>query len=381
MQAQAAVLFLLDAAGYELMRDLNFTNAASYRSGIISSSWTTGSGWIPIGGDYDGIYSGVFEGNGKTISHLFIHNITRENLGLFAAVNGSVSNLNLYDAFIRGAGNLGILSGKSEDNQLINITAQGRVLGTRYGIGGISGEARNITLANSTLSQSILRGTISIGGLIGYGERLMIISSYASNNTLLADSQVGGLVGQGENCFIVASYTKAASINGTRAVGGIIGNGTDSSIISSYVTADSEIEGESFIGGLAGGGNKFSMIFSYAAGLITNKTSQAGGLIGGGEQIKVTDSYWDLNSTSISTGIYGEAATTENLTNPMDFINIYGNWNNATIDRRAVWCDTNFDGRISSVEENKFIWNFGNRTEYPAISCAPSGISVQRSSF
>ena len=35
--------------GYELMRDLDFDDPASYRSGSVNTAWTGGSGWTPIG--------------------------------------------------------------------------------------------------------------------------------------------------------------------------------------------------------------------------------------------------------------------------------------------------------------------------------------------
>ena len=56
--------------GYEIVNDLDFNEGSSYASGTVNTSWTTGTGWPPIGN-----YSSLLEGNHRTISNLYI-NIT-----------------------------------------------------------------------------------------------------------------------------------------------------------------------------------------------------------------------------------------------------------------------------------------------------------------
>ena len=62
-------------AGYQLMRDLNFSNAGSYASGAVNADWTeagSGEGWLPVGvfsndsdGSNDAAFLGTFDGGGS----------------------------------------------------------------------------------------------------------------------------------------------------------------------------------------------------------------------------------------------------------------------------------------------------------------------------
>ena len=58
--------------GYELAGDLDFDTNASDDADSGDDYWNSGHGWVPIGADTDH-FSGVFEGNGHTISNLFIN--------------------------------------------------------------------------------------------------------------------------------------------------------------------------------------------------------------------------------------------------------------------------------------------------------------------
>ena len=65
--------------GYELVRDLDFNDDDSYIStstNSVQANWTTGTGWPTIAGTF----SGTLEGNGHTLSNLFIDK-TLNNVG------------------------------------------------------------------------------------------------------------------------------------------------------------------------------------------------------------------------------------------------------------------------------------------------------------
>ena len=58
--------------GFELTRDLSFTDDASYRTVANTATYTVGSGWAPIG-TLANQFNTKFEGNGHTISNLTIN--------------------------------------------------------------------------------------------------------------------------------------------------------------------------------------------------------------------------------------------------------------------------------------------------------------------
>ena len=68
-------------SGYELARSLDFDEADSYASGSVSAAWTGGTGWRPIGVSKNR-FNTTFNGNGHTISNLYIDRI-RGSVGLF----------------------------------------------------------------------------------------------------------------------------------------------------------------------------------------------------------------------------------------------------------------------------------------------------------
>ena len=76
------------SAYYKLTSDIDCT---------ASSGWDGGQGFMPI--KYDSQYfSGVLDGNGKTVTNLYIHR-AQGNVGLFAIINGgAVINLRMAGA-------------------------------------------------------------------------------------------------------------------------------------------------------------------------------------------------------------------------------------------------------------------------------------------
>lgn len=77
-----------------LMNDLDFNGNDSYSDPTNKISYTTGEGWDPIGVDVSGSeFSGTFDGNGYTISNLYINNTTDEYVGLFGYTVASSSFL------------------------------------------------------------------------------------------------------------------------------------------------------------------------------------------------------------------------------------------------------------------------------------------------
>ena len=119
--------------GYELTRNLDFADAASYAAGSINSDWrpdnadpdmATNAGWVPIGscnedtgddgdarcGDADDTpFAAMFEGNGYTISNLYTRGAVA--VGLFGSIDA--------DAEIRNVGLIGNNSYGGAENDIV----------------------------------------------------------------------------------------------------------------------------------------------------------------------------------------------------------------------------------------------------------------------
>ena len=107
--------------GYELMTDLDFKAPESYASGVVNTSYTNGEGWEPIGNSTDW-FSKEFEGNGYTISNLFINRPSTGYIGLFGHTSTAlIKNVGLEEVNVKGS----------------------------YGVGGLVGLNRNSTISHS----------------------------------------------------------------------------------------------------------------------------------------------------------------------------------------------------------------------------------------
>jgi hypothetical protein len=138
-------------------------------------------------------FTGVFDGNSHTVSHLTI--IGEWNLGLFGYLNSGaeVKNLGVVDANING---LGSFVGSLAGNNFGNITAcysTGTASGTGAHVGGLVGKNSNIiSYCYSTVAVS---GDSSVGGLVG--ENYGTVTQCYSTGTASGRVFVGGLVGLG----------------------------------------------------------------------------------------------------------------------------------------------------------------------------------------
>ena len=97
---------LLGCVGYELNADLDFDTDSSGEADAGDAYWNNGAGWVPIG-DSSGSVSGfgaIFEGNGRTITNLFIDS-SENDIGLFGVTGFSAVIRNLEMVAVPGDGN------------------------------------------------------------------------------------------------------------------------------------------------------------------------------------------------------------------------------------------------------------------------------------
>ncbi len=278
--------------GYELTTDLDFDDD-DYREAIANKdAWTGGEGWQPIGGRYDKAFNAILEGNGYTISNLFIDRSTSVGVtGLFGTVanNARIRNIGLIDIQVTGNNYVGGLIGRSYGASVSDSHATGSVSG-EYRIGGLVGYGNSSsTVVNSYASGSLIaRGNSSaVGGLIG-GNLGIVVDSYALSSILANGSEgrsVGGLVGNNggtiNNGYALGSVVVNA-IRGGSSIGGLVGSNAGT-ITNNYALGNLVLNGSVGwgTGGLVGhnGGN---ITNSYASGDVVGdgRWDDIGGLAG-----------------------------------------------------------------------------------------------------
>ena len=250
--------------GYELVRDLDFKLDTSYRSTANNQgTWTSGDGWQPIGK-----FSGIFEGNGHTVSHLRIVRSSDDYVGLFSRLSngGIINGIGLLGVGVRGDANVGGLVGSSEG-----------------------------TISNS-YSRGSVRGDSTVGSLVGMNNRGMIRNSYSSGH-VTGREFAGGLVGMNDHGMIRSNYSIGRVTSyGFASAGGLVGYNLLGTISNSYSIG--QVTGEGFIGGLIGLNIRGTII----------------------------DSYWDITASNLTISDGGTSQTTVELQSPIDAGGIYSSW-------------------------------------------------------
>ena len=288
--------------GYELMNNINFTGS-KWESGGVDESW------LPIG-TFVKHFSATFEGNGFTISNLYIKNKKSDFQGLFNITNKSavIKNLGLVDLFIIAQNIAGGLVG-SNSGKIENCFAKGIILSSEnientvawqsidsVFMGGLVGLNDGV-IENSFAEVSITGKEINktfIGGLVGYQNDGIVMSSYSIGHVSNA-IYIGGLIGQLWGT-VYNSYSSGNVYGGGVGsnVGGLVGFLGNGYISNSYASGNVEYGGN--VGGLVG--QSWASIYnSYSLGnVFGNETSIIGGLIGQ-LQGSVENSYSKSNVT------------------------------------------------------------------------------------
>ncbi|MGI5838489.1 MAG: immunoglobulin-like domain-containing protein [bacterium] len=283
------------------------------------SSYNSDGGWEPLGTGDDS-FTGIYDGDGHTISNLFISRNEADPAGLFgrilceAAGETEIRDLGLVNVNVTSKGETGGLAGLNYGATMKNCYVTGTVEGKGSGrIGGLVGDNEGDIIncyTNATVEGDFEMLVDYVGGLVGmnFGS----ITDSHSNGDVSGDDEVGGLVGyncayEGSSGLISDSYSSCTVTGLENNVGGLVGN-NDGTITDSFATgavsgnigvgglvgityggisnsyAAGEVEGKDHVGGLAGY-NYGSIDKSYATGTVTGTETDidytyVGGLVG-----------------------------------------------------------------------------------------------------
>jgi hypothetical protein len=369
-------------------------------------------------------FTGVFDGNGHTISN-FSYTITDASyIGFFVYVAGvtEIKNLGLIDV------NVTVVDSNSSDlsiyycaSSLIGLLTDATVSGCWAEGGNVSGDRSVGGLVGYNgghIKDSHARVTVlgdardwCVGGLVGEnGSEGRITESYAAGS-VTGCGDVGGLVG--ENAGKITRCYATGSISGLSCVGGLVGNNFYH-ITNSHATGDvsggsdvgglvgwnewtgtvtncnamGDVTGEGRVGGLVGQSWRV-VTNSYAAGSVSG-TNKVGGLVGSQgftlTPAEITNSYargevdgstdvgglvGDNYNGTISNSLWDTQTTGEN--------NMCGDCYGSTCD----YCDDGY-GRVTAEmqTESTFtdagwdfveIWDIGENQTYPFLRVYPAG--------
>jgi hypothetical protein len=145
-------------------------------------------------------FTGVFDGDGHTISNLTITASTRDYVGLFGypGSGSHIRNLGVENVNITGRYYVGGLVGYNDySGSITSCHATGSVSGTGYVgyVGGLVGYNWDGTLTSCYATGSV-SGGYSVGGLVGENYSGTLTFCYATGSVSGTGDSVGGLVGR-----------------------------------------------------------------------------------------------------------------------------------------------------------------------------------------
>lgn len=365
---------------FKLMADIDLSSYPGATFNIIGR-------YIVAGDPGNRPFTGVFDGNGHTISNFTYETSGGHCIGLFAYISGEeaeIKDLTLIDPNISAATlkyvaglvaymEYGTLNGCHVENAtilgdecvgglvgetygdvtIVDCNSTGNISGGRH-VGGIAGYCRQGsggTVSNCHSSCSVSGGgsmgglfgysvemgivgcsatgevsavAVAVGGLVGYNDAGNISRS-CSTVDVIGGPVVGGLVGENYGGNISESYSTGAII-GDYQVGGLVGNMPTGSISNSYSTGS--VSGSHTVGGLVGI-NHGSVANSYSAGAVSGGVD-FGGLAGYAHQGEAVNCFWDIEASGQIESAGGKGMMTAEMQIAETFIS-WGGCGNAGI--------------------------------------------------
>ena len=259
--------------------------------------------WTPIGNS-SVAFTGNFDGNGHTVSGMFI-NTTSSHNGLFGNSSGTVQNVTVADSWVTGgectAGVIG-----SNGGSVVNANNYASVVGLSDYVGGIAGQSNGsystTTIVKNSKNYGVVQGKNNVGGITGRAYQASM-EKVENHGLIEGNEEVGGITGRGGYTYISVylfdcKYAiNTASITGKSSVGGIMGaagyaspNISGNKIITTLDNAKNsgKINGEKYVGGVIGSANQTSICRVGNTSSIEGKQNVAGVI---GNIVSSTTSY------------------------------------------------------------------------------------------
>ncbi len=261
-------------------------------------------------GVYDIPFTGVFDGNDRTIANLAFGATNGPDTALFLSVsdpNAQIKDLQLIHGHseTNGGGRTAMLVAYLRDGNVTNCHGINNTVSGGTSVGGLIAQSVSGIVTDCT-STGVVTGTWHVGGLVGhnYGS----VADCWASAVVSGTSWIGGLAGSNDG-IITRCFSE--SIVAGKSAGGLAGNNGHGPpwgvITNSYATG--EVSGSSRVAGFVG---------DNASGTIANcYSASAGGSAGGGfvaydrhDGAYITGSFWDIEASGRTVSAGGTGLTT-----------------------------------------------------------------------
>lgn len=313
--------------------------------------------WVPIGNRNIIKYRGTFDGNGKTITNLYINasQTSQNNMGLFGyTYQSTIKNLTFENANVTNTqSNTGILVGKAgygSTLQNIKISKTCQIKGGNY-TGGIAGELDGN--AYNCVNYATVQGTENVGGLFGRYSRTGISMTACANygNVTASSKNIGGLVGY-FGSGTIQDCVNYGNVKGTYRVAGMAGFVSEGKIqnVFSYgnLTATNSTQEVGMAFGFSNKGVTEGMVAYYSGAKLTVNSQEQTVKAFGSDNLS-EDNATGFTETQLKSGVVAyllqqnassEAKWGQNLANDGDSYPVIGSEHTVYSDNSLVNCMT-----------------------------------------
>jgi hypothetical protein len=192
---------------------------------------------------------------------------------------------------------------------------------------GLFGSVNSADIKNIGVTNLDIQGDNNVGGLVGFTEGARIMTSYSSGS-VGGNEAVGGLVGHIHSYTNITNSYSIGAVSGDIEVGGLVGHiHSDTNITNSYSTG--EVSGNGAVGGLVG---------------YTNNG-------------KVTDSFWDTETSNQATSAGSATGLTTSEITGLAAMNMVG------FDFASEWKTVSADDYDSSADSYPILYSVDIQTQ------------------
>lgn len=181
-------------------------NGTKNQDNVITSNGTKVSywrDWTPFYISKDNISEYlVFDGNGHTISGLFV-SVLNNNVGFISTIDNTetesvIKNLGIVNSYFAGKNNVGSFVGSAENILISNSYSLAKVESEVSNVGGLAGSLGRYSKIENSYFAGKISGNENVGGILGFGDANEQSGKAVkiSNSYYLYESFQGGSVGK-----------------------------------------------------------------------------------------------------------------------------------------------------------------------------------------
>lgn len=214
-------------------------NAKNVYVALAANIDLAGIEWSPIGSDKNHAYVGIFNGQGKTVSNLYINNANLDCAALFGYSNGAtIKNVNVKNVDIYAYSHVAAIVGHAYTGNIDNCHVSGTIkLVAQYAYSaGITADGYNNVTNCSVIADGMGEITViektGAGGITGWrGEgNLKITNCIVKNLNITAWASLGGITGiihynnTVDGCTVENVVLNKTRVDGQASIGLVSGN-------------------------------------------------------------------------------------------------------------------------------------------------------------